>query len=282
MSYWAERRTPTLSDDVLARIPDDVPRWKVAYWQFQHDLTKRFILPLLEEHTALPNTGRILEVGAGEGGCLAALHEATGLPADGLELSADRTRLAHHLNVALSGGALSLRVGDVAAPDGVEGVQPPYSLILYRDVIEHIEDRANALANTVELLAPGGHVLFTFPPYNSPFGAHQQILSPRRLRLPWVQLIPGFTSRVDRFESNAGKREEIHGLRRCRLTLGAFERDLAPTSLETVARRLYLLRPAFHYRYGLPVIGGGWLGAVPGLRELSMTGAWFLARRPIE
>ena len=128
-------------------------------------------------------------------------------------------------------------------------------------------------------MAPGGAVLFIFPPYLSPYGAHQQILSRVVLRLPWLQLLPFFPAMVRRLEPIEGKVDEIAGLARCRLTIGRFEKALGELPWDKIAARHYLLRPAFCYRYGLPVIGASVVGRMPGLRELVVTGSWYLFRR---
>ena len=279
VTYWAERRMPTLPAELLARVPAEIPRWKIAYWQFQRELTDLFILPFLKLHHALPESGRLLEVGAGEGGCLAALQEETGLPADALELSPKRTELAEKLNAVLTKGHLNLRVGDIADPGALSELTPPYSLILMRDVLEHIEKREGALTGCRSLLAPGGHLLLTFPPYYSPYGAHQQVLGPRWLKLPWLQVLPFYLRLVAHGEPVAAKAVEMAEIGRCALTIGKLERSARECGLTIVARDLYLTRPAFRYRYGLPVIRAGVLSHIPGLRELLVTGAWYLLTR---
>jgi SAM-dependent methyltransferase len=261
-----------------SRLSHVEPPWKIAYWRFQHDLTRRHIVPFLERHGALPAQGRVLEVGAGEGGCLAALQQATGLPADGLELSASRSELARAIGAVLAGGRLRVHQGDITRDADLARLSPPYALILLRDVIEHIEAIDVALANIRSLLDGAGALLLTFPPFYSPFGAHQQILRRRALRLPWIQLLPVFPWMVRTWEPNEGTRREIEGIRRCRLTIARLERSLGRAQLEISARADYILRPALHYRYGFPVIGGGVVAKIPGLREVVLTGAWYLVR----
>jgi hypothetical protein len=278
VSQWAERRLPPLPPDIRSRLSHVEPPWKIAYWRFQHDLTRRYIVPFLERHGALPAQGRVLEVGAGEGGCLAALHQATGLPADGLELSASRSELARAIGAVLAGGGLRVQQGDITRDADLARLSPPYALILLRDVIEHIESIDAALANTRSLLDDAGALLLTFPPFYSPFGAHQQILHRRTLRLPWVQVLPFFPWIVRTWERNEGTRREIEGIRRCRLTIARLERALCRAQLEISGRAHYIVRPALQYRYGLPVIGGGVVAKIPGLREVALTGAWYLVR----
>jgi SAM-dependent methyltransferase len=279
MSYWAERRTPSLPEETLRAIPDDIPRWKIAYWQFQHALTREHVVPFLEMSGALPGEGRILEVGAGEGGCLAALTMRTGLPGDGVELSAPRAALGARLNAAMGHTGIAFHTADIARSDQLAALSPPYALVLLRDVIEHVEDRRSGLRNLFALTAPGGHAFFTFPPYHSPFGGHQQILTRAWMRMPWIQNLPVFDALVRANEPNAGKIEEMRSIRRCSLTIGAFEREARAVGYRILARRVYLLRPAFRYRYGTPIVGAGPIGAVPGLRELVTSASWYLLRR---
>lgn len=276
MTYWAERLTPAMDEAVLARIPPEVPRWKVGYWEFQRALTATYIVPWLERRGALPREGRLLEVGAGEGGCLTALTEATGLPGVGVELSESRTHTARAIAAARGDASLSFQSGDITSQEVAETLPAPFALVLLRDVIEHVHEPARALANVASLLAPGGYAVVSFPPYPSPFGAHQQILGPRWLKLPWIQLLPGFPWLVAKGEPREGVVREILDIRRCGLTMHAFERAARAAPLRIVERRAYLLRPAFRFRYGMKPVSGGWIGSVPLLRELVTTGVWYL------
>lgn len=282
MAHWARSRIPTLPKAQLDRIPSHVEAWQVAYWQLQHELTQRHIIPYLVRWDALPSEGRILEVGSAHAGCLGALCDATGLGGDGIELSDERFEIAQAIDGALGDGRLRLAVGDITAPAILEGRRDRYSLILLRDVIEHIEapHLDAALLHCAAMLAPGGHIFLSFPPYYSPFGAHQQILGRRSQSFPFAQLIPGFIGRVRRGEADPNKVAEMESLDRCSLTLGRFERALSRTSLARIDRCLFALRPVFELRYGLRPLGAGLIAHLPVVRELFTTGAWYLLRRP--
>jgi SAM-dependent methyltransferase len=247
----------------------------------QYRLAEQFLVPFLRDHGALPTTGRVLEVGPSEAGCLAFLHEVTKLPGDGIELSSERFFVARAINDALSDGSLALFVGDITNRASLASLTPPYTLILLRDVIEHIEaqNREGALRNCMELLAPGGHILFTFPPYYSPFGAHQQILSSTLLRLPWLQLNPLFLPMVRFFERDKDKCREMESLARCALTVDGFEGEMAGLDAELVDKELFLSRPVFKLRYGLPVLRPRFVTDYRFARDWLVTGAWYLYRR---
>jgi len=281
MGYWAKSRKAELTDAERQRIPAEIADWQVAYWQLQHNLTRDHIIPFLAEHDALPTTGRILEVGASEAGCLAALMSATGLEVHGVELAADRCTVATGINGVLAPGPMSLYCGDITRADTLGDLKPPYSLIILRDVIEHIEAPYldTALANLRDLLADDGAIYFSFPPYFSPFGAHQQVLSPSLLKLPWLQLLPFFIPLVSALGRHPADNEEIASIRRAACTIGGLSSALARTSFELAHQTSYLIRPVFKYRYGLqPVVAPALIGRTP-LRELFVTASWMLARK---
>jgi len=60
-----------------------------------------------------------------------------------------------------------------------------FDLVLLLDVIEHLDRPLEALAEVHRVLRPGGRVLITFPPYNSPWGAHLT----EHVRIPWAHLL---------------------------------------------------------------------------------------------
>ncbi len=67
----------------------------------------------------------------------------------------------------------------------------PFDLIILKDVIEHIHDQDAILSRLRNFLKPGGHIFFGFPPWQMPFGGHQQVLAHRLLsRTPYFHLLP--------------------------------------------------------------------------------------------
>jgi 2-polyprenyl-3-methyl-5-hydroxy-6-metoxy-1,4-benzoquinol methylase len=50
-----------------------------------------------------------------------------------------------------------------------------FDIIVMKDVIEHIHDQSRLLARLKDFLKPNGVVFFGFPPWQMPFGGHQQI-----------------------------------------------------------------------------------------------------------
>ncbi len=273
----AERRRPLRAGDF--------PDWTSYYRAYQGALTREVLLPLLRQWGIWKQGLRILDVGCGDGGSSAVLARE-GASVEGIDLEVRRVTAAAEW-VRAQGLDVRLHVGDITTPDTLTPLNPPYDLILFRDVLEHIPDVDAALAESRLRLADGGAILVVYPPYFSAYGGHQQILHPpRRLglplaRLPFIHLLPCSWWRAAQRRPQGEddpQWEEILTIRRARLTIGGLHRRARRQGLRRVRARHYLLRPSFRLRYGTPVWGAGLLGSLPGLRELLVTGAWELFR----
>ena len=64
-------------------------------------------------------------------------------------------------------------------------------IIIIRDVIEHIPNQELFLPFIKRFLSPHGIIFVAFPPWQNPFGGHQQICNNKLLsHLPWFHLLP--------------------------------------------------------------------------------------------
>ena len=112
--------------------------------------------------------GRILDVGCGDGvhfGALAEFADVEGIEADAATLD------------AAGPWRRQIHVAPFQAPLPVSG---PYDLILFLDVIEHLDDPVAALALARSLLAPGGAVLVTVPALPWLWTSHDDLNHHRR------------------------------------------------------------------------------------------------------
>ncbi len=59
-----------------------------------------------------------------------------------------------------------------------------FDLIMANDVIEHLAEPERSLQEAYRVLAPGGRIYISFPPYNHPYGAHLS----DAIGFPWVHV----------------------------------------------------------------------------------------------
>jgi SAM-dependent methyltransferase len=230
------------------------------------------LIPYLERHVPDFRSRRVLEVGCAEAGFLAALSELGMRPA-GLELESGRVELARSLHPGLD-----LTVGDITDPSVGRRFGAPFGVVVLRDVLEHVPDRNAAFRNLREIIEPGGYLYVSFPPRFSPFaGHHQNGRSPLRF-WPWLHFLPeSWIRALGRGLGEYPHIAESAALNfRNGLSIRTFERLVRSNGFDPVVRALFLFRPVYALRFGIPA-RRSW--NVPILREFWTLGCECLLRR---
>ena len=240
-------------------------------------MTAKHIIPFIEAQFPLKAGLRVLVIGCGEGGVLKAFLDK-GLSGVGIEISPRRKgRAVTFLAPELQAGRATLRTMDIYAADPARDLGGPCDLVIMKDVIEHIPDHGRLLARLHAFLKPGGAVFIGFPPWQMPFGGHQQVSSNRLLsRLPWFSLLPRFlyAGILQAFGESESRIGELLEVKATGLSLGRLERLFKANGYGIAARTLYLVNPIYRYKFGLkprrqlPV-----LRSIPYLRILSYQAA---------
>ncbi|MCX7930588.1 MAG: class I SAM-dependent methyltransferase [Chlorobi bacterium] len=224
------------------------------YWRYQFLVGQQVLVPQLSRRGAFAPGMRVFEFGCGEAGVLGAFAQAGAAHAVGADISEYRIEVGRRIAGAL-GLPLHLETRNLLSSTLPEDWQGGYNLVLMRDVIEHLDDTRQALGVVRRLLTSSGHALVTFPPYYSPFGGHQHLLHTNLGMVPWVHLLPHglFEAIIDRSQRPAD-RDEVRRLRTIRLTIEKFERAATEAGFDVVETKLYLLRPVFRFKFGLPTV----------------------------
>ncbi len=231
----------------------------------QREFAQRYLVPYLATHVPDLHRARVLEVGCGEAGFLDVLHSLK-IHAVGLELSPARVALARSKNPALQ-----VVVGDITDPGCVEAVGGNFDLVVMRDVLEHVPDRPATLRNLARLLKSRGYLYVSFPPKYSPFAGHQQVGRSVLRLVPFLHLLPAPAVRLlGRLLGEAEYQVQNIILNRHHgLTIGAFERLCRQHGFTLMVRELFLTRPVYRVRFGLPSIR---LPNLPFVREFLTLG----------
>ena len=248
-----------------------------TYFEYQVAVAREAVIPWLASRVELDGAF-VGDFGCHEGGMLHAFRELTGARGGvGIELNADVVERSPFVADA----RFRLEVGDVAEAAPGEA----FDLIVLHDVLEHVGDVAGVLASVASRLAPQGALFVSFPPYHSPFGGHQQYAKGIARALPYVHHLPErLFLRLARpaateYMSEADSLDDLHSVRATRLTLEKAERAFASGGLTVSRRELFLVRPEHSLRYGIRTRGAGRLAELPIVRELAVSGAYYLLRR---
>ncbi len=255
---------------------------KEKYWFYQYRLGREYLLPLLQKWGVKISGARILDIGCAEAGILCACAEA-GANSLGVELSPSRLHLARQF---ASPEHLS-RLHFIAADFFHMPLRPEalnFDLVLLRDVFEHLPDKEHAFATLVDIMQSQTLLVLTFPPFYSPFGGHQQMLGGFLRRVPWFHFLPGpIWRRIREYincnDPNPGFLLEMEKLRQNRMSIALCKRLARQHNLSVEGEAYYLSRPSYKLRYGWPIIKAQFLGRIPVVRELLITGAVIMMRK---
>ena len=251
---------------------------KARYFEMQRATAAEHVLPMIGAHLGA-SSWRVLEVGCAEAGVLKAFLDQ-GHTGVGIELELSRANTARQMLASeIRDGRVEIRT------DNIYDVQPadlgePFDVIILKDVIEHIPQQERMLPRLAEFLRPGGVIFFGFPPWQMPFGGHQQIAMTKWVnKVPWIHLLPeaAYAKWVARAGEPAHIREELADIRSTRISLERFERIVPASGLRIAERKLWLLNPIYALKFGWkPVVLPEVFTRVPYLRNFYTTAAFYV------
>lgn len=226
------------------------PEW---YFQMQKQNCEEYIFPFIEEIYPLKSTCRVLEIGCGEAGVLSAFLER-GCQGVGVELDTNKYAQAQQrLKEFLASGQLILLSKDIYLVDPETEMKGKFDLIILKDVIEHIHDQERLMNRMKSYLNPGGLIFLGFPPWQMPFGGHQQVCnSPFLSRLPYFHLLPMalYKGVLNAFKENTGTFTEI---KETGISIERFEKIARRTGYAILNSRHYLINPIYKYKFNMKV-----------------------------
>src|SRR5665647_802332 len=134
--------------------------------------TQKYIVPFIQQVKKIDESVQVLEIGCGEAGNLKPFLDL-GCKCTGVDFSSPKIEkgIAYF---AMHPNAKNLRLISEDIYKTKE-FNNQFDIIIIRDVIEHIHDQDKFLNLVKDLLAPKGLIFVSFPPWQCPFGGHQQI-----------------------------------------------------------------------------------------------------------
>ena len=247
------------------------------YFDIQVDNATKYVLPFIEEKFSIKAGMRVLEIGCGEAGVLKPFIDK-GCTAIGVEFDLIRIELANeYLKDEVASGKLSFIGKDIYLVDAEKELGGKFDLIILKDVIEHIHDQPKLIAEMQRFLLPNGCIFFGFPPWQMPFGGHQQIAKNKWLsKLPYYHLLPRgiYKWLLKRNDENI---TELLEIRDTRISIEKFERIATATGYNIINKIHFLFNPIYEYKFNikarkqLPIIRN-----IPWLRNFVTTCVYYL------
>jgi 2-polyprenyl-3-methyl-5-hydroxy-6-metoxy-1,4-benzoquinol methylase len=256
---------------------------KDEYFKQQKDNAAEFIHPFVEQFVKIDSNLKVLEIGCAEGGVLCSFLEK-GAKGVGIELLQARLDLAnHYLSAQIPSEQFTLINKNIYDINPAEDLPFLFDLVILKDVIEHIPHQEKVLAEMTKLLAPGGKIFFGFPPWQMPFGGHQQICESKILHLlPYFHLLPRFMYKavLKMFGEKDSTIEELMDIKSTGISLERFERICKENDYKIVNKKLYLINPIYKYKFKLtPRKQFGFISAIPYIRNYFTTCGYYLIEK---
>lgn len=256
---------------------------KDRYFDMQRENAAAYVIPFVRQFTRLPANAHVLEIGCAEGGVLKAFLDE-GYTGVGVELLPERLRLAEgYLGEEVKAGTVQLIARNIYDTDPERDFDRKFDLIVLKDVIEHIPDQGRLLKKLQDFLQPNGRIFLGFPPWQMPFGGHQQICRHRLLsKLPYYHLLPaGLYKGVLKAGGEAPHVvQELLEIKDTGLSVGQFEKLAAAADFNILGKQLYLINPIYRYKFGLNARKQNkMIGSIPFLRNFVTTCAYYLLER---
>lgn len=253
------------------------------FFEYQKALCRATLLPYLRRHGLDLNGKTVGDVGCGEGGFEAVLaEEYPAISLTGMDAMEKHVRKAQRQGIPRS-RFLTYSILDEPSAER-------FDFVLFRDVLEYTADPKRALTHLKQLSAPGGLLFVAFPPYWSAYGGHQHLVRKSFIKaIPYIHLLPdrvfyALIAGQSAEQEGAGSfiegfLDDLKRIRTTKISIAKFRHLISELGFSIISEELYLIRPSIAFRYNLPIIKNPLLGRIPGLRELTTSGALYLLRK---
>jgi 2-polyprenyl-3-methyl-5-hydroxy-6-metoxy-1,4-benzoquinol methylase len=243
----------------------------------QKTVCEEDIIPFVEK-TVLPGRNAVvLEIGCGTAGVLSAFLEH-GNKGYGVDLEYNSLEYAKKkLSEYIESNQLILINDNIYSVDFETEFHVKFDIIILKDVIEHIHDQEKLLKKMRSLLTPSGVVFVGFPPWQMPFGGHQQICQSKILsHLPYFHLLPMpiYKGVLKAFKEGT---DHLCELKETGISIERFEKLAKKTGYKIVNKDFYFINPIYKHKFNLKVRKqNALIGSFPYIRNFFTTCAFYL------
>jgi SAM-dependent methyltransferase len=252
-------------------------RNRQQYFDEQDFTTRKYVIPFIEMFRKLSGELNILEIGCGEGGNLKPFLDA-GCFVTGIDLSENKINLARSFI-----GNHPLKNNLKLICDDIYHMEPPirkYDIVFMRDVIEHIHNQERFMAFVNPFMHEDSLFFLAFPPWQNPFGGHQQICTSRILGVfPWFHLLPArwYRKVLTLSGESSATVDNLLEVKETGISIERFERIFHSAAYRLLSKKLFLINPNYEVKFGIkPIRQSGLIARIPWIRNFLTTSVFYL------
>jgi SAM-dependent methyltransferase len=250
---------------------------KKRYFNEQARTTQKHVIPYLEDFFKTGPETEVLEIGCAEAGNLKPFLDM-GCKVTGVDISCGRIELAREFFANHPKKEnLELICEDIYKADLQDKT---FDLVMMRDVIEHIPNQEKFMSYVKKFMKSDGKFFLGFPPWQNPFGGHQQICSSKILsKMPYFHLLPTpvYKLVLKTLEKNKARIDGLMEIKETGISIDRFERILKRENYTIEKRTFFLINPNYETKFGLkPRKQAGLISAIPWVRNFFTTAAYYV------
>lgn len=252
---------------------------KEQYFYEQGLTSLKFVVPFISDLVKLDHETAVLEIGCAEAGNLKPFVDM-GCKATGIDISCSRIELANefykdHIN----------RQNLTLICEDIYKVNPDkkFDVIIMRDVIEHIPNQEKFMCFVKSFLKPNGKFFLAFPPWQNPFGGHQQVCKSKILSaMPWFHLFPKSIYKIilKAFGESDATIDALFEIKETGISIERFERILKHENFKIDKRVYYFINPNYETKFGLkPRKQIQLITSIPWIRNFFTTAMYYVVSK---
>ena len=248
------------------------------YFDIQVLNAEKYVLPFIEKEYSIEPGKRVLEIGAGEGGVLKAFVNRG---CTGVAVELDKNRVADGrkwLAKDIEEDRLRFFVNDIYLTN-IETLGGPFDIIVLKDVIEHIHNQEKLISWLRGFLKPGGIIYFGFPPWQMPYGGHQQMCQYITAKLPYIHLlpVPWYKAILRLFKEHPNTIEILLEVKETGISIERFEKIIKQTGFKILSNTHYAINPIYEWKFGWkPRMQNSVIKSIPYFRNYLTTCVYYL------
>ena len=246
------------------------------YFEIQLSNVRQWIVPFVQEVKVIKPGMQLLEIGCGQGSLLRAFCEV-GCNCTGVEMyPLWLEKATEWLQPEIAAGKVRLINSNIYDVDAEKDLQTKFDIIVLKDVIEHIHDQEKLIGWMKNFLRPEGIILFAFPPWQMPFGGHQQMLQGWLGKAPYWHLLP-MPLFKKLLKINKQYSEDLVEIKETGISIERFEKILKKTGYQILLQKHWLINPVYEYKFGWkPRKQFSWIQAIPFIRNFFTTAVYYI------
>jgi SAM-dependent methyltransferase len=220
----------------------------LQYFNEQIYTTEKYVIPFIEKVKKVESGMKVFEIGCGEGGNLKPFSDKNCICV-GVDLNKDKIEKGKKLFEQVQN--IELINNDIYQMPDYFG---KFDILIIRDVIEHIFDQDKFLGFIKNFLKEDAVIFVAFPPWQNPFGGHQQMCRNKLLSVtPYFHLLPAFIYRGI-LKASGELDVNVEGLldiKKTGISLERFERICRKNQYNINSKVLYFINPNYEIKFGL-------------------------------